>query len=126
MRNQNSKGVSFMKNCHLMYLGPCGGSFWSNPWLPTGQIWAAQTIFFDHFKIKIQNNLVHFYAKSIVSFDQNLPTEPWWLSGLVCQSFINQCSKLMRLEVPNRKIVVESKSLSEFDCRLLSDLDSND
>ena len=32
----------------------------------------------------------------------------------------------MRLEVPNRIVVIESKSLSEFDRRLLSDSDSND
>ena len=31
---------------------PCGGPFWSNAWLPTGQIWADQ-IFFDHFEFKI-------------------------------------------------------------------------
>ena len=34
--------------------------------------------------------------------------------------------KQMRLEVPNRIVVIESKSLSKFDHRLLSDLDSND
>ena len=24
---------------------PCGGPFWSNPWLPTSQIWADQNNF---------------------------------------------------------------------------------
>ena len=28
---------------------PCGGPFWSNAWLPTGQKWADQ-IFLDHFE----------------------------------------------------------------------------
>ena len=38
---------------------PCGGSFWSNAWLPTGQIWADQ-IFFIHFEFKMQNKLGSF------------------------------------------------------------------
>ena len=43
VQNQNSKGVSFMKKLpsHVIR-APCGGPFWSNAWLPTGQIWADQ------------------------------------------------------------------------------------
>ena len=40
--------------------------------------------------------------------------------------FSRQWTKLMRLEVPNQIVVIESKSLSEFDCQLLFDTDSND
>ena len=41
------------------------------------------------------------------------------------QSRLPHVTKLMQLEVPNW-IVVESKSLSKLDHRLLSDSDSND
>ena len=46
-----------------------------------------------------------------------------WLNQSVFQWV---SSKLMRIEVPNRIVVIESKSLSKFDRRLLSDSDSND
>ncbi len=44
---------------------PCGGPFWSNAWLPTGQIWADQ-IFFDHFEFKMQNKLGSFLCKKLI------------------------------------------------------------
>ena len=44
---------------------PCGGPFWSNEWLPTGQIWADQ-FFFDHFEFKIQNKYGSFLCKKLI------------------------------------------------------------
>ena len=42
---------------------PCGGPFWSNAWLPTGQIWADH-IFLIILNWKCKISLCHFYAKS--------------------------------------------------------------
>ena len=55
VQNQNSKGVSFMKKLpsHLVR-APCGRLFWSNAWLPTGQIWADQIFLIDAKNISAQ------------------------------------------------------------------------
>ena len=42
---------------------PCGGPFWSNAWLPTGQIWADQ-FFLIILNLKSKISLGHTYEKS--------------------------------------------------------------
>ena len=54
-------GIFYEKNWHLMLLGP----FWSNAWLPTGQIWADQ-IFFGHFEFKMPNKFGSFLCKKLI------------------------------------------------------------
>ena len=46
-------------------VGHSAQTFWSNAWLPTGQIWADQ-IFFDHFEFKMQNKLGSFLCKKMI------------------------------------------------------------
>ena len=43
---------------------PCGRPFWSNAWLPTGQIWADQ-IFLNNFKLKIQNKFGSLFMQKL-------------------------------------------------------------
>ena len=61
VQNQNSNGVYLKKLPSHVIKAPCGEPFWSNAWLPTGQIWADR--FFFHFKFKIQNKFGLFKCK---------------------------------------------------------------
>ena len=58
----------------------------------------------DSLQLSKMSNLYRPYLK--MAFDGTVPfagkrkknlqfTEPWWLSGLMCQSIINQCSRSM-------------------------------
>ena len=59
---------------------PCGGPFWSNAWLPIGQIWANQ--FFYHFEFKIQNKFGSLLCKKLIRAKMDIVSFGLWPTAI--------------------------------------------